>query len=67
MCLIESKMRAKKRHLHKLYKKGEPDGRDDAMSFSNQFLWRKNAAIRHIRKAFEANRASAVPLIPFPD
>jgi hypothetical protein len=49
---------------HILYKGGEAE-RNDVMNFKNQFLWRKNAAIRHIRNAFCANTQIGNTLIPF--
>jgi hypothetical protein len=39
---------------HKLYS-NKTKGRTDRMSFKNQFKWRKNSAIRHVRKIFEEN------------
>lgn len=39
---------------HKLYSKTTKD-RMDIMSHENQFKWRKNSAIRHVRKIFEDN------------
>lgn len=39
---------------HKLYS-NKNKGRTDKMSYENQFKWRRNSAIRHIRKIFEEN------------
>ncbi len=40
---------------HILYQDGNQD-RTNKANFDNQFKWRKNAAIQHIRKTFEENR-----------
>ncbi len=48
---------------HKLYSQ-TTEGRDDIMCFANQFRWRKNSAIRHIRNAFKENwNASKLNLV----
>jgi hypothetical protein len=39
---------------HKLYKDVH-EGRMNRLNFTNQLKWRRNAAIAHIRKAFEEN------------
>jgi hypothetical protein len=39
---------------HRLYR-DQTTNRLDRMSFANQFRWRKNAAIRHVRQAFQSN------------
>ncbi|TAL26645.1 MAG: transglutaminase domain-containing protein [Nitrospirae bacterium] len=38
---------------HRLYKR---DSADERIVFKNQFLWRRNAAVLHVRKAFYENR-----------
>ena len=37
---------------HRLYRKTAED-REDRQAYENQFRWRKNAAIAHVRKAFQ--------------
>jgi len=37
---------------HKLYS-GNSSGPDDRQAYANQFLWRKNTAIQHIRQAYQ--------------
>jgi hypothetical protein len=39
---------------HKLYR-ATANGPDDRQAFTNQFRWRKNTAIQHIRKALLEN------------
>ncbi len=51
---------------HKLYKDGDFD-RTNRTSYKNQFRWRKNTAIRHIRKIFlDGWNASEAKLVPLP-
>lgn len=40
---------------HRLYSKAKADA-TDRLAYENQFRWRKNAAIAHVRKAFEEHR-----------
>jgi len=47
---------------NKLYSKSTTD-RMDPKSYSNQFKWRKNSAIRHIRQAF-SDSATKLPHLP---
>jgi hypothetical protein len=37
---------------HKLYS-GNSSGPDDRQAYANQFLWRKNTAVHHIRRAYQ--------------
>ncbi len=42
---------------HQLYDKSAGPDPEDRAAYANQFRWRKNAAIAHIRKAFEDNQS----------
>jgi len=38
---------------HRLYQAGPATGdKRDRLSYANQFLWRRNTAVAHIRQAF---------------
>jgi Transglutaminase-like superfamily len=51
---------------HKLYK-NTSSGRSDRMSYENQFRWRRNSAIRHVRKIFVENwNLTPLNLTPLP-
>ena len=43
---------------HQLYQKSANPAPEDRDAYQNQFRWRKNAAIAHIRKAFGDNRST---------
>jgi hypothetical protein len=46
----------KKDDIHRLYKPGDNPVRNDKLAYANQFKWRKNAAIQHIRKVYTENK-----------
>jgi hypothetical protein len=51
---------------HRLYREVR-NSRTDRMSYANQFRWRRNAAIRHIRQVFQASwNVGPINLQPLP-